>query len=398
MIDEPRLVLVDPDEATRGMLLSMLPGAVAVDSYKEATETILARRAEIAFVVLDSSVPKALALIQELARRPDVAVIAATTSRDAEKMLQAYYAGAREFILLPCVRTDLDQLLARLSRTADSRSASSAVEGRVIALVGAAGGVGCTSLALNLAVAIQREDPAPVALADLDLVTGQIAAWLELEPETSLLELTQSVTRLDPMLLRRAMLRHESTGLSILPGLRRLSDSIHIDPDALTRLLTLVRECHKALVLDLSKGLQATDFVGLSLADDILMVVEMEMLGLHSALRLMSLFREHDELASKVRLVLNRAGSKASEMRVKKVEEALGMEFSFQVPNAFRAFHQARSTGTPLPSESGGSGPMQAITMMARQLVPPSDEAIVEPSRRRTWWPARGRVRVAPAV
>jgi pilus assembly protein CpaE len=398
MLDVPRLILADPNEDSRANLRTMIPSAVPVSSYDEVRGIVDAQSVDVVFVVMDSSPRRSLALIQDLARKPDLAVIAATTSRDAERMLQAYYAGAREFILLPCVRSDLDQILGRLSKSAGARAAGPALEGRVIALVGAAGGVGCTSLALNLAVAIQREDPAPVALADLDLITGQIAAWLEIEPETSLLELTQAVTRLDPMLLRRAMIRHEGTGLNILPGLHRISDSEHLDPEALARLLALVKSCHKALVLDLSKGLQTTDFVGLSLADDILMVVELEMLGLHSALRLMSLFREHEELASKVRLVLNRAGSKASEMRIRKVEETLGLEFSFQVPNAFRAFHQARSAGLPLPPESGGTGPMQALTMMARQLVPPSDEALIEPSRRRSWWPSRGRVRAIPAV
>lgn len=386
-----RVVLIDPCEATRKPLLELLKGSKGVavggvrTSFAEAGgDDLIATPRDLTIVVLDSGPKEGCDLIRALQQRDHSRrVVPASSVRDAEIMLEAFRAGAPEFLLLPANEAELSGILAQFQRRAATEPPPSPRrKGQVIAVAGANGGVGCTSIALNLAVALRNEGLGEVALADFDMVGGLIAPWLEAEHETTLPELCRDVQRLDHLLLRRGMTRHKPTGLMLLPHLSEIAEAAHIDPENLRRLIELMRESFEAVVIDTGKGLHATDIAAFEMADVILLVVQLDLMCLHSTMRLLKLLRGMTQFHDKVHLVLNRVGSGAAGIRLMKVEEALGMRVSWNIPNAFRAFHLARSQGEPIKCDSAGKEAYTALHGMARQLRSTGEMASEPPGQR----------------
>lgn len=100
----------------------------------------------------------------------------------------------------------------------------------MFAVAGASGGVGCTSLAVNLSCILASNPQNTVALVDLDLAVGDADVFLDTIPEYSLIDVTQNVSRLDFQLLKKSLTKH-SSGLYLLPRPVQLQDVQYITPD-----------------------------------------------------------------------------------------------------------------------------------------------------------------------
>jgi pilus assembly protein CpaE len=254
----------------------------------------------------------------------------------------------------------------------------------VITVTGAAGGIGCTTLAVNLATTLAKDPTQSVVLADFDLLTGSVDTCLDIIPDQTLLEVVQSVDRLDLTLLKRTLSRH-SSGLYVLPHPVALEDLARIEPDALRRTVGLLKAAFTTVVIDASKSLQASDFVAFEMSDVILLVVELELACLRNTTRLLQLLRQYDRLADRIRVVVNRAGSSVTEISLKKAEETLNLPVSWQVPNAFKTVSRARSKGVTLEAEATGSRIHRAILEIANELHQPQgqDAGPAKPRRSR---------------
>ena len=325
---------------------------------------------DLVLVVLDSDPLQAIQLVQAILQRsPNVAVLPASRDRDSGVILRVIRAGAREFLPLPTEASDLVDSVKRLIRPRDETQTSGARGPQIITITGASGGVGCTSLAVNLATTLAKASPHEAILADFDLLFGSVDACLDIIPDQSLQSIIQNIDRLDLTLLKRSVTRH-SSGLYVLPHPVAMEDAAKIDPDALRRLLTLLKAAFPSVLIDTSKGLQSSDFVAFEMADVILVILQLDLTCLRNTARLMQLFQQFDGLLDRVKLVVNRAGSHDAEISQKKAEETLRMPISFQIPNATKLFFAARAKGVPIDAIATGSKAHQAILQIARSVRP----------------------------
>ena len=136
------------------------------------------------------------------------------------------------------------------------------------------------------------------------------------------------------------------------------------------------------MVIDTSKGLQSSDFSAFEMSDVILVVVQLDLICLRNTARLLGLFREYDGLIDRVKLVVNRSGSWECQISPKKAEETLKMPISWQIPNAAKAFQEARLKGVPLAEVAKGSRPHQVFLEMARSLRPSAAEDSIEAAQK----------------
>jgi pilus assembly protein CpaE len=371
--------------------LAPAPGvrlAAIATAYDQLPALLEAHPAQLVVLGLDADIDRALGLIRSLtATRPELAVLPVSRSREADTILRTLRAGAREFVALPALPGELaaaiDRLLADRPATAPTHLAGSAEpgRGRCAAVIGATGGVGSTTLAVNLAAILARASGSDVALADLDPIVGIADVCLDLVPDQTLADLASNAARLDPTLLKRSLTRHAASGLYVLPSPRSLDQALQLEPEAIRSVLDQLVAQFPVTLLDLSKSLQAADSLALELADVILLVVQLEPGCLRNSARMLDLFRHYDDLAAKVRIVANRVGSSPLEITVKKAEDILGLPVSWQIVNAFRLFDAARSKGQPLDAEAAGSKPHRALLDIARSLFPHAMQA--EPKRSR---------------
>ncbi len=296
-------------------------------------------------------------------------MLPASASSDSTLILKSIRAGAREFLTLPTEATELLEIITRLFRGRDDAS-SSAIKGpQILTVTGAAGGVGCTSLAVNLATSMAGSREFETILLDFDLMFGSVDACLDIIPDNTLINVVQSFDRLDLTLLKRSMTRH-SSGLYVLPHPVALEDAARIDPETLKRLLGLLKAAFPCLIIDTSKGLQTSDFVAFEMADVILMVIVLDLTCLRNTSRLLNLFKQFDGMIDRVKLVINRAGSAETEISLKKAEETLKLPISWQVPLASKVFQNSRVRGVPISEVASGSRPHQSILEIARALSP----------------------------
>jgi pilus assembly protein CpaE len=249
------------------------------------------------------------------------------------------------------VLEELIKALARLQRGSNngSRTGSEVAprpESMVVAVLGSRGGVGCTSIAVNLGASLAQVPGSSVALVDLDLALGDADVALDLTTDYTLADVAVNVDRLDMQFLKRSLSKHAS-GLSLLPHPVQIEDASLIREDHLQRVIGLLRASYTHLVLDLSKSFSPNDVTALRMADVILLVAQLELSSLRNVVRLLMTLSNDQALAGKVQVVLNRVGSE-SDISLKKAEETIGKPIYWQVPNDARTVTEARNQGVPL--------------------------------------------------
>jgi pilus assembly protein CpaE len=266
---------------------------------------------------------------------------------------------------------------ATTSDSGDSTSLMSAVRStsasQVIAVLGSRGGVGSTTLAVNLAATLANDPNNAVALVDLDLALGDADIALEVSgmDNISIADLARNIERLDMGFLRRALVKHEETGLSILRHPLEISDVSLVHEGHVERILNLLKISYTHLVLDLTKALQSTDLLALKMSDTILMVAQLELSSLRNVVRLVHVFGGEDGLADKVKVVLNRVGADMVEegISLKKAEEVIGKPIYWQIPFDPKPVIAARVSGQPLVKHAPKSRVQQAMAGLANALT-----------------------------
>jgi len=156
-----RLAIVDPDDSSRESLKSTLLGLDTIwldaecSRYAFFRDVLEQTSPDVGVVSLDGDPDKAIALIEELSKsHPEVSLLAASGSNDGNMILRTMRAGAKEFLTQPVRPEDLATALQRIGRSRPGGLAGGAHGCRVIALSGCTGGVGVTSLAVNLGCAL----------------------------------------------------------------------------------------------------------------------------------------------------------------------------------------------------------------------------------------------------
>jgi len=369
-----RLAIADPDDAKRESVKSMLLGLDMIwleaecSRYEFFADVVAQTNPDIGLVALDSDPDRALDLVTRLGENsPKCAVLVTSSSHDGQLILRAMRAGAKEFLTQPLKIEDLLSALGRISERRAGPGDGRPRGSQVVAVAGSLGGVGNTSLAVNLACVLAQNPKNSVTLVDLDLCLGDADIFLDAIPDYTLVDVAQNVTRLDFSLLKRSLTKH-SSGVYLLPRPVQLEDCALITPDDLRRVIGLLKATFTHLVLDLSKGYSANDLVALETANHILLVTQLDLPCLRNVVRLMISFNEMEGIGEKVKIIVNRAGLDTGHITLKKAEETIGKEIYWQLPNEYRTMIEARNNGVPLIEQAPKAAITQSITALAAAL------------------------------
>ncbi|MDY3554970.1 AAA family ATPase [Gemmata sp. JC717] len=380
-----RVAIVDPTESTRESLRTLLLGVDFVwleaecARYEYFFEVIQASTPDLVIVTLDADKNKALQMIGQLSvEHPKLPIL--TISHDHQALLQSLQKGAKYFLTHP---VGLEDMLAALRRAlgeagGEAPSAGGTASARqtgsssMIAVLGSRGGVGTTTLAVNMAATLASDPTNAAALIDLDLALGDADIALEVNgfENISISDLARNIERLDMNFLKRAMAKHEPTGLAILRHPLEIAEVGLIHEQHVERVLNLLKISYTHLVLDLSKCLLPTDLMALRMADMIILVAQLELSSLRNVVRLIHCLGGEENLADKIRVVINRQGADSVEegISLKKAEEVIGKPIFWQVPNDTKAVIGARVAGHPLVKHAPKSRVQQSIYGLTQAL------------------------------
>ncbi len=402
-----RIAIVDPTDSSRESLRTLLLGVDFVWLEAECTryeyffDVIQGSMPDLAVVSLDADKGKALQMIGELSvEHPKLPIL--TISQDHQALLQSLQKGAKYFLTHP---VGFDDMLAALRRAVGESGGTGGEQqsggmphrhqqaaGQIIAVLGSRGGVGTTSIAVNLAAtlaaALPPDDPnAGVALVDLDLALGDADIAIEVNgmENISIADLARNIERLDMSFLRRALVRHDASRVSILRHPLEIQDVGVLHEGHIERIINLLKISYSHLVLDLSKCVLPTDLMALRLADTILLTAQLELSSLRNVVRLLHLLGQEGGLTEKVRILVNKVGSEAVEegISLKKAEEVIGKPIFWQIPNDAKAVIAARVAGEPLVRHNPKSRAQQALFGLAQALA--GRTAPPEPKSKAGW-------------
>jgi pilus assembly protein CpaE len=388
-----RVAIVDPSDSTREPLRNLLLGMESIwveaegARYEFFPDIVEQSKPDVVIVALDADQAKALQLISRLKLdHPDLPILAISARGDGQSILQALRAGAKEFLTQPVVLEELLTALHRISPTADAAGVVR-TGSRVIAVLGSRGGIGCTSLAVNLGCSLAQDPNHSVALIDLDLAMGDADVALDLIPDHTLSDVAQNIERLDMQFLRRALCKH-STGLALLPHPIQIEDLGFIHDDHVQRLISLLKASYTHLILDLSKSFTGPDLTAMRLADIILLITQLELSSIRNVVRILHNMQGEAGLNEKVKVILNRYGSDfwEGDISVKKAEETIGKPFFWKVPNDFKAMIGAKAAGVPLIQHAPRCKAQQSIAKLAESLCDREQPAELEPAANGGGW------------
>ena len=273
------------------------------------------------------------------------AVFAVGSMAQPQVIVSAMRAGAREYIERPTTTTELLEAFVRLT-TAQRKVDREGPRGKVFTVVNAKGGSGATTVAVNLALALQAAH-GNVALVDIAPL-GHAALHMNLKPQFTVTDAVRNLHRLDSSLLESFMTRHND-GLQLLAG---ANTPVAVEPATaeFARLFDLLVGHFRYVVVDASSRVDATTRLVCNLSETVLLVAHADVASLWSATRIAQYLGETGG-RERVRLVLNRF-RKIAGFTEADAEAAAGSKLLWKIPNHYFAVSAAIDRGVPLMQQS----------------------------------------------
>jgi pilus assembly protein CpaE len=296
---------------------------------------------DISGVNLELSAMEALAHVCE----PNVQVIAVGDRNDIGLYRCLKSLGVAEYLYKPVTQERFEQALREVAGRVPSRS--KARLGKLISVVGASGGVGTTTLTVNLAAHMARTARRRVALIDLDLAAGTTSLLLNTVPNGSLCEALDNPERVDTKFLERAMLRIDER-LDVLCSDGEKMPVRGLTAAAVRNVMEHVQSLYHYTVVDVPAAVASADPAILADSDIVFVVCDGALTGVRAAARLS---RSLSACCPTVRIVLNRSGA-PGQVSMTELERILGRRPDLVVPFLPRQFADAAILGTPAEASS----------------------------------------------
>ncbi len=276
---------------------------------------------------------------------PQCAVFAIGSMTQPQVIVNAMRAGAREFIERPTTTTDLLEAFVRLS-AAQRKVRRDEARGKVFTVVNAKGGSGATTIAVNLALALQSAH-SNVGLVDIASL-GHATLHLNLKPAFSVADAIRNLHRLDSSLLESFMTRHAG-GLQVLAGANTPA-ALEASTAEFARLFDMMVSHFRYVVVDASTRLDGATRLVCNLSETVLLVAHTDVASLWSAARVLQYLADTGS-RERVRLVLNRF-RKIPGFSEADAEAAAGASLLWKIPNQYFAVSAAIDRGIPLMQQN----------------------------------------------
>lgn len=375
------LILGDAPEATEAIatVLRQEPG-ISVSTSKAAAGTgvraVTQSEPDVAVVIADSLMDTdPLLTIEELTTTGLQTVVVVLTGHQHPRSRDFILAGARDCISPPYERETLVSSLRRVHALETRRRERMDARGkatvrqhpcRIVAVHGAKGGTGSTTIAVNLAVALKKLTDERVALVDASLQLADVGVAMNLHGTATILDLVSNLHEMDVELLDRVLASH-SSGVRVLLGVPDLEHSDAITSQHMRRILTILSASFDYIVVDTCATL---DGVGLSVMDQaqkIVLVTTPELPALKNAGRFLALAKTLAYSADKILLLVNRAGSHDA-ITLSEIAKSLGVEPAATVPSAGGLFVKAANRGEDIIATRGAGKVTQGVYALATQI------------------------------
>ncbi|OLZ08402.1 hypothetical protein BFX06_06055 [Sulfobacillus thermosulfidooxidans] len=362
-------VYVASQEGLRAKLVGAvknIPGAVLDGSSTDLRQALDECATENPGVLLidDELLIQNVGLFEQIASLPYPIVVLASPT-DAGAARRALAIKAKDFISLDSWQQDLAAILSRVATPLEGEVHH---DGRVIVVFSSKGGVGKTTLSVNLAIALAKASRQPVAIVDLDIQFGDVAPMVGDAPLVTLYDLVKGTTHIEADMVKRA-LKRVANNVYILAAPNNPEEADDIRADHIVQVLQLLRETHAYVVVDTAPGYTDINVAAFDFSDTILTVCTPDVVTLRTVGQALQVFYDGFHYAKdKVRIVLNRSGSKTG-VETTDIAQVLQSAVSYQLPSDGAYPVRAANEGQPLMLQFPESALARAIQNIANDIV-----------------------------
>jgi len=375
------VVVVGVDAIGMGLIRECL-GTEAVlptqaTPYEDAAQVVRKTRPNVVVMGFDIDFDEAVRLGSYLANEsPSLHMVAISSRTDPERIRAAMRTGYREYVVLP---EDAD-LLRRAVHESAYGDDEEGEQGELIAIVGSKGGCGVSFLTINIAAelsAIER-----VVVLDLDFSMGDIAAFLDLEPNNSIHDVLRDLDRLDERMLAGSVTVHPSK-VHVLAQPTELVNHEEVHGEDIMRVLSTAAETYQYVLADCGGRIDLSTLTTTSVADRVILVTTPDVVSVRNAWRRLQLMDRLGVERDAIRLVVNKWGRNA-ELRLADIEKNLQCKVAATIAlddqNCSRAVNKGR-----LLREVAPRSPVLKDIAATLDIITDGAEA-VEPASTKSFW------------
>ncbi|MBP2645473.1 MAG: cheB 7 [Firmicutes bacterium] len=380
MSEQIKIVVVDDVEATRENIKKLIefePDIEVIGEAPSASEAIrVAKTLKPDIVVMDINMPgmDGISATEIMATEaPGCAIIIMSVQAEQEYLRRAMIAGAKDYLNKPFSGAELSQAVRQVYTNERKRKRGLTVEGKteepgkIITVFSTKGGVGKTTLATNLAVALASRTEAKVGLVDADLQFGDVALFLNLLPRTTIADLVRDIDSLDDKILERYVTEYNEH-LRVLAAPVRPEQADTVTPAHIEKVLRSMRDVYKYIIVDTTPSFSEVMLSVLDASDLILIVSAMDLPTIKNVKLCLEIMESLNYPPEKLQLVLNRANTEGG-IDVAEVEESLRQRFSVTLPNDGKVVMTSVNRGIPFVSGYPEAPVSQRVLHLAKSIA-----------------------------
>jgi len=347
---------------------------------------------DLVVVDIRADASSGMAAIERLrAGSATLAIFAIASAAEPDLILQAMRAGANEFFPwnsgegTAAGNGTEEAFHGAVRRSATRREAASAHNKQACVthtFLGAKGGAGTTTVAVNCGVELARLTKRPTVVVDMKACLGEVALFLGVRPRFTVLDAIENLHRLDKDFLKELVVKHKS-GLDILAGSEQFDRPNAGDTASLEELLRVLTKTYDYVIIDAGNLVTPCVAAALYAADTIFLVTNPDVPSIRNAQRLVDRVRQLGAGSERVKILLNRVSDNHL-IAPKQIETALGYGIHHTFASDYRTVSTALNSGVPLAMSNNTELATQ-FDSFTRQLLGLSEEAKPEPERRRAF-------------
>lgn len=273
-------------------------------------------------------------------------VLVVAESPSVDLIVKAMRAGAKEFLPIPLVKTEVFESFNKLNESLEYAPKHNS-KCKILSIFSNKGGIGKTSIATNLALELANITKEKVALIDLNFQLGDVTTFMDLKPSFNISYMLQNLDKINEDFLLSTLEKYANTSLYVLADPPYFKQADDITPRSITKLFNILKETFSYIVVDAESSFDAKNISALTESDMIFLVTIANLPALRNSQRCLELFNKLGFDESKIKILLNRY-MENDEISIKDVEKVIGKKIYWKVPNNYFTMMSAINKGIPV--------------------------------------------------
>lgn len=352
MSENIKAIIIDSEEVSCNIIKNYLSESGGFDvvgeflDYDLGYEKAVIAEKTVLFVDVFSDFEKALNIIQLLKEKNNsLYIVAISNKTTTDNIIKVLRAGAKDFITKPIIQTEFDNLLVEIKKVYSTVDAKNSC--KIISTFSNKGGIGKTSIAVNLALEIAQMSKEKVALLDLNLQLGDVSTFLDMTPSFAMDYIADNINHLSGDDLLKSMTRYKNTSLYVIADPLSIDKSKEISANQIEAILNALKKTFSYVIIDIGTNIDSKTITALNYSDLILLIAIVNLPAIRSTQRCMDLFKQLGYSNDKIKLVLNRY-MENEDIKASDIEEVVNQKVYWKIPNNYLTMMSAINKGVPV--------------------------------------------------